>query len=55
MSYCEHPNGHVHYEWDEDEFGEFEEYWCDVCNCYLSPAEVSDFHLRPDFAYAEAW
>ena len=50
---CEHPNGHVHYESGEDEFGEWEQHWCDVCHCYLTVADVQEFHERPDFQYAD--
>jgi hypothetical protein len=50
---CDHPNGHVHYESGGHEDEVWEQLWCDVCNCYLTPAAEHDFYQRPDFQYAE--
>jgi hypothetical protein len=54
MTWCQHPNGHVHYYSEIDDIGrEYEELWCDVCNCWMTPAEANDFHERPDWEYAK--
>lgn len=44
---CDHPIEHVQYESGLDEDGrEWEQYWCDLCNLYLTPAEEADYREK---------
>jgi len=47
---CEHPTTNVHYYSEiDDRGGEYEEYWCDLCNCWIPGGFMDDIRYRKDW------
>lgn len=46
---CYHPTDQAFYESYIDTEGFYEDYWCRVCNRWLSPAEVEEIRNRPEW------
>ena len=47
---CHHPTEHIHYYSEYDEFDDcYEEYWCDLCNCWIPSGFMEEIKMRPDW------
>ena len=47
---CYHPTANVHYYSEIDDEGrEYEEWWCDLCNCWIPCGFMEEIRERPDW------